>query len=53
MSSPVNEMNEREELPLHQSILADLWRFFFRLFYFSLAWVYDILAAGGYVGMLH
>ena len=44
-------MNERNELPLHQSILADLWRFFFRLLYYKLAWIYDIFAAGVSLGM--
>lgn len=51
MSSPFNEMNERIELPLHQSILADLWRFFFRLLYFRFACIYDIFAAGVSLGM--
>jgi len=44
-------MTERVELPLHQSILADLWRFFFRLLYFRFAWMYDIFAAGVSLGM--
>jgi len=44
-------MTEKEDLPLHQSILADLWRFFFRLLYFRFAWIYDIFAAGVSLGM--
>jgi len=44
-------MTEKEDLPLHQSILADLWRFFFRLLYFRFAWMYDIFAAGVSLGM--
>ena len=44
-------MNEREELPLNQSILADLWRLFFRLLYYRFAWIYDIFATGISLGM--
>ncbi len=44
-------MTEKEDLPLHQSVLADLWRFFFRLLYFRFAWIYDIFAAGVSLGM--
>jgi len=44
-------MTEKEDLPLHQSVLADLWRFFFRLLYFRFAWIYYIYAAGVSLGM--